>query len=98
MAEKIDNTLLLEVLKEIRKELRDQRSLLLKTSEYVRKLDQHTETRFLSVERKVLNIEERIGALKDDLELMIKSELMGALGNFEVRMIGLIGERLAGKD
>ena len=39
-----------------------------------------------------------MGALKDDLELMIKSELMGALGNFEVRMMGLIEERLARKD
>ena len=98
MAENVDNTLLLQILKEIRKEQRDQRTLLLKMSEYVRKLDQHTEARFLAVERKILNVEERVGALKDDLELMIKSELMGALGNFEVRMMGLIEERLARKD
>ena len=98
MVENVDNTLLLGVLKEVRKELRDQRALLLKTSEYVRKLDQHTEARFLALERKVLNVEERIGTLKDDLELMIKSELMGALGNFEVRMVGLIEEQLARKN
>jgi hypothetical protein len=36
--------------------------------------------------------------LKDDLELMIKSELMGALGSFETRMIALIDERLARRE
>lgn len=94
MAETVDNTLLLE----IRKEQRDQRSLLLQTSEYVRKLGQHTETRLLAIERKILNVEERMSALKDDLELMIKSELMGSLTNFETRIENLIERRLAGTD
>jgi len=95
MAETVDNSLLLEVLKEIRKEQRDQRTLLLLTSEHVRKLDQLTEARLLAIERKILNVEERISGLKDDLELMLKSELLGSLGNFEVRIENLIERRLA---
>jgi hypothetical protein len=98
MAETVDNSLLLEILKEIRKEQRDQRTLLLLTSEHVRKLDQLTETRLLAIERKILNVEERISGLKDDLELMLKSELLGSLGNFETRIESLIESRLAHSD
>jgi hypothetical protein len=119
MAENVDNTLLLQVLKEIRKEQRDQRTLLLQTSEYTRKLERLMESRlgavdqslaainarfgaveprFSAVDQRLSAIDQRISGLKDDLELMIKSELMGALGNFEVRMMGLIEERLARKD
>jgi hypothetical protein len=63
----------------------------------VDKLDRHFETKFLGVERKLLVIEERMGAMKDDLEMMLKSELMGRLGNFETRMMNLIEERLAAR-
>ena len=70
---------MLEILKEIRKEVRDVRSLLLQTVDHTRR------------------IERRVTEQRDDLELMIKSELMGALGNFEVRMMNLIEERLAEK-
>ena len=126
MAENVDNTLLLQILKEIRKEQRDQRTLLLQTSEYARKLERPmesrlgavdqslaainarfgtvesrfsaVESRFGAVDQRLSAIDQRIGGLKDDLELMIRSELMGALGNFEVRITGLIEERLARKD
>ena len=97
MVENVDSALLLEVLKEIRKDVRDQRTLAVMTAEHVRKLDRLTEVRFIAVERRIVDVDERIGVLKDDLELMIKSELMGALGNFETRMISLIDERLAGR-
>jgi hypothetical protein len=36
--------------------------------------------------------------LKDDLELMLKSELLGSLGNFETRIESLIESRLAHSD
>ena len=32
------------------------------------------------------------------MELMIKREMMTALGNFEIRIVGLIEERLAHRD
>jgi len=54
--------------------------------------------RFAAVDSRLRGIDQRIGDLKDDLEPMIKSELMGALGNFEVRMMGLIEERLARRE
>jgi len=56
------------------------------------------DSRFVAVDSRLRGIDQRIGDLKDDLQLMIKSELMGALGNFEVRMLGLIEQRFAGKD
>lgn len=56
------------------------------------------ESRFVAVDARLRGIDLRIGDLKDDLQLMIKSELMSALGNFETRMVGLIDERLGGKN
>lgn len=72
MADAADNTLLLSVLREIRKDLADQRSLLLSTVEYMRKMEQH--------------LDHRITSVRDELELIIKSELMGRLTHFETRM------------
>jgi hypothetical protein len=68
MAENVDNTLLFDILKEIGKEVRDVRTLLLQTVDHTRR------------------IERRVAEQRDDLELVIKSELMGALGNFETRV------------
>jgi hypothetical protein len=68
MAENVDNTLLFDILKEIGKEVRDVRTLLLQTVDPTRR------------------IERRVAEQRDDLELVIKSELMGALGNFETRV------------
>lgn len=109
MAENVDNGLMLEILKEIRKdqleakkEQRDQRTLLLLVSERVDKLDRHVEARFhgvenrfLGIERKLLNLEERMSSLKDDLYLMVKSELMGALTNFQNKIEIYVDQRLA---
>ena len=55
-------------------------------------------SRFVAVDGRLRGIDLRIGDLKDEMQLMIKSELMGALGNFETRMMGLIEERLASRD
>jgi len=36
-------------------------------------------------ERRVAELDRRLDEVKDDMELMIRSEMMGRLGNFEVR-------------
>ena len=65
-----------------RTELRDVRSLLLSQVEQGRRLDR----RIVEVERRLGTIEARISEVSDDLELMLKSELMGRLGHLEVTM------------
>lgn len=77
MAETVDNSLLVTLLREIRKEQAEQRTLLLSAVDYPRKMEQR--------------LDGRIVALRDDLELMLKSELMGSLTHFETR----IDQRLA---
>jgi predicted nucleic acid-binding Zn-ribbon protein len=59
----------------IRAENREARGLLLSLSEQLRRLD-----------RRVDDIERRIVEQRDDLELMIKAELMGRLGHFETQI------------
>jgi hypothetical protein len=40
----------------------------------------------------------RIVAIRDDLELMLKSEVMGSLAHFETRMEHLISERIGSNE
>lgn len=84
MVDVVDNTLLVSLLCDIRREQGEQRSLLLNLVEYARKLDQRLD----QVERR---LDDRIISLRDDLELMLKAELVGKLTHFETR----IDERLA---
>jgi hypothetical protein len=77
MAETVDNALLLEVLKEVRQEMRDQRALLMQSIDYGRSFERHVGTQLLA-------ISQRIDEVKDDLERTIKSELMGLIGDLEV--------------
>ncbi len=63
----------------IRTELRDIGTVVLAVAEQGRRL-----------ERRIDHVETRMAELKDDLELMIKTELMGRLGHFETQ----IGHRL----
>ena len=72
MAETVDNSLLISLLRDIRKEQSEQRSLLLSAVDYMRKMEQR--------------LDSRIGAVRDDLELMLKSELLGSLSNFKTRI------------
>ena len=69
MTEPVDNTLILSVLKDLRTELRQQRDLLLTSIDYMRKMEQRLDARLVAV--------------RDDLELMLKSEIMGRLTHFE---------------
>lgn len=86
MATTLDDGLLLNLLKEIRSGQRDQRTLLLQSVDYARR-----------VEHRLDALDRRIGKMRDDLELMIKSELMGRLGHFETQMeiaIGTLSDRI----
>jgi hypothetical protein len=73
MTDSIDNALVLEILKEIRSEMRDHRALLLESIDQGRSLERHMDARLLALNQSVKE-------LKDDLELVIKSELMGLVG------------------
>jgi hypothetical protein len=90
---------------DVRRDLTDVQKLAIKTVEVLTKMEKRNEVRYAAVDRRFsvvdarLNgLDQRIGDLKDDLQLMIKSELMGALGNFETRMISLIDERFSGRE
>lgn len=61
--------LTLALLRDIRNDLREQRTLVLQAVDYMRKMEQR--------------LDSRIVATRDDLELMLKSELMGRLMHFE---------------
>jgi hypothetical protein len=78
MDEHVDNALLLRILKEVREELQHQRALMLESIDQGRSLERH-------VDATLLTIGKQFEELQDDLELMIKSELMGLVGDFELR-------------
>ena len=67
--------LILSLLRDIRREMTDQRSLLLALAEQGQRL-----------ERRMGGLERRVSETRDDIELMLKAELMGRMGNFETRM------------
>jgi predicted amino acid-binding ACT domain protein len=123
MAENVDNSLTLEILKEIRKEQRDQRTLLLQLADANRRLERSMEVRFSTadksfaalqsrfaavdqslgainvragaIEARIGTVDQRIGHLTDDLELMLKSELLGALTHFQNKIEIYVDQRLA---
>jgi hypothetical protein len=59
MADNADNTLLLEVLRQIRAEQGQHRELLLQSIDYMRKMEQR--------------LDARIVAVRDDLELILRA-------------------------
>jgi hypothetical protein len=79
MTDNVDNTLLLNILREIRSEQNQHRTLLLQAGDYIRKMEQR--------------LDGRIVALRDDLELMLKSELMGSLTHFQTKIENLLASR-----
>jgi hypothetical protein len=82
---------------DIRKEQNNQRTLLLLTVDPVRRLQQFTEEKFLQIDGKFLHMEERMKARKDDLELTLKSKLLGAVTHFQTRIENYVEQRLAEK-
>jgi predicted nucleic acid-binding Zn-ribbon protein len=89
MTANIEN-LILEQLRQIRAEIRDVRAVVLQNVEYTRRLEQ-----------RMGSFEQRLNHLRDDLELMIKAELMGRLGHFETAIeqrLDALGDRIAHLD
>ena len=89
MAENVDLTFLAKLaqdnlaeMKAVRREVTDIRTLALQTADYIRKMEQRLDGRMVGV--------------RDDLELLLKSELMGSLAHFETRIENFLQERLAG--
>lgn len=76
-----DDFLLLTVLKEIRADLREHRTLLLQLVD----ANQRSNARFDTLER-------RMGDLRPDLELMLKGELLGRLTHFETQIENRLDE------
>ena len=70
-----DDSLLLAIVRELRAEMRQQRTLLLQLSEAMHR-----------VERRFGDIERRISDTRAEIELMLKAELLGSLTHFETQM------------
>jgi hypothetical protein len=76
MTSDVNSARLLEVLKEIRAEMGHHRTLLLQSIDQGRSLE-------MLVDMQLLAISQRVNELKGELELMIKSELMGIFGDID---------------
>jgi hypothetical protein len=83
--------------KAMRRDLADVQGLALKTVDVLTKLERRNEARsavvdgrFAVVDARLNGLDQRMSDLKDDLELMVRRELMGAIGVFESGVAGLI--------
>ena len=68
------------VLRHLRDMMRDHRTLLAGLLDQGQRL-----------ERRIGELDRRMGEIKDDIELMLKAELMARMGNFESRFEARIG-------
>jgi chromosome segregation ATPase len=82
-----DDSLMLTILKELRADMRQHRTLLLQLTDAAHRHDR----RFDEVERRFGDIERRISDTRAEIELMLKAELLGRLTHFETQ----IDERIA---
>ena len=71
-----DHSRMLAILKELRAEMRQHRTLLLQLSEAVHRL-----------ERRFGDIERRMSDMRAEIELMLKAELLGSLTHFETQVV-----------
>ena len=97
MTDAVDSSLLVSLLREIRKEQNDQRGLLLRVAEQVGRMD----GRLGTIEARIGMVEMRLNHLGDDLAVMIKSEIMGRLGHFETmieQQIDALESRIIGAE
>ncbi|MGO8839976.1 MAG: hypothetical protein ACLPWS_15270 [Rhodomicrobium sp.] len=96
---KIDNKLLLSTLRDIRRDQRDTKELLVALTKHVFDVEKRLAKRIDDVEtrlaKRIDDMNKRFDESKDDLEIMIKSELMGRLTHFETRIDEKIEELLA---
>ena len=63
-------------LRDLRKDLAEQRTLSLVTVDAMRRMERRLDERLGALETRVAHV-------RDDIELMVKRELMGRLGHFE---------------
>jgi predicted nucleic acid-binding Zn-ribbon protein len=77
-----DDSPMMTILKELRAEMRQQRTLLLQVAEAVHRHDR----RFDEMERRFGDIERRISDTRAEIELMLKAERLGRLTHFEAQM------------
>ena len=92
-----DYSLPVAVLGEIQTDLRQQLPLLLQLTDAVRRHDRRFDVmdrRFDEVDRRFNEMSLRLSETRDEIELMVKSELMGRLTHFETQG----NERLAQLD
>lgn len=82
-----DSSLMLAILRELRAEAQQQRTMLLQLVDATRRHDR----RFDEIDRRFGEVELRISDVRAELELMLKAELVGRLTHFETQ----IDERLA---
>ncbi len=71
----------MDELRIVRNENGSMRTIMLGLSEQGRRI----ERRLGELDRRFSELDRRLDEVKDDMELMIRSEMMGRLGNFEVR-------------
>ena len=77
-----DDSLMLAILRELRADMRQHRTLLLQLSEAAHRHDR----RFDDMERRFGEVERRISDTRAEIELMLKAELLGSLTHFETQM------------
>ena len=72
----------LQEMRVLRNDVANARTLSLQTIDYARRI----ERRIGEVEHRMGAVEHRMGEMRDDLELMIKAELGGALANMQTEL------------
>lgn len=83
--------LVLSILREIRKEQADQRTLLLASVDHMRKMEHRLDARIIGLETRMIGV-------SDDLELMLKSELLGRFTHLETTIeqrLDALSDRIA---
>ncbi len=85
---KIDNKLLLSTLRDIRRDQRETKELLVALTKHVFDVEKR-------LAKRMDDMNKRFDEVKDDLEIMLKSELLGRLTHFETRIDEKIEELLA---
>ncbi len=83
-----DSSLMMAILRELRADMRQLRTLLLQVAEATHRHDR----RFDDMERRFGDVERRISDTRAEIELMLKAELLGSLTHFETRMDARIAE------
>jgi peptidoglycan hydrolase CwlO-like protein len=94
-AGRIGSKLLLSTLREIRSDQRETKELLGVLTKYAGEVEKRLTKRMEDVSKRIDETNKRFDEVKDDLEIVHKSELMGRLTHFETCIDEKIEELLA---